>query len=110
MSDSYQAIYDATRSKIQGGSSYDAIYTAAREAFDCSYVFPIIQQEFCIAAGEMARPSAVYKPKLYPDGNTWCALYGENLQEGCAGFGKTPNEAMQDFDQNWGTQTLGAKQ
>ena len=28
------------------------------------------------------------------DGDQWCALYGENLQEGVAGFGRTPAEAM----------------
>ena len=37
------------------------------------------------------------------DGDQWCALYGENLQEGVAGFGRTPAEAMADFDQAWTT-------
>jgi hypothetical protein len=41
------------------------------------------------------------KPKLSKDGNMWCFLYGENLQEGIAGFGETPHEAMVDFDNNF---------
>jgi hypothetical protein len=49
---------------------------------------------------------AIMRPKVYPDGNEWCALYGENLQEGVAGFGKTPQLACADFDTNWHCQTL----
>jgi hypothetical protein len=47
------------------------------------------------------RPSTVYKPNLTIDGNMWCALYGDNLQEGVAGFGKSPALAYEDFDKNW---------
>jgi hypothetical protein len=53
------------------------------------------------AASEMARPSVLWKPTLKPDGNQWCALYGENLQDGVAGFGETPDKAMRDFDAKW---------
>lgn len=28
------------------------------------------------------------------DGDKWCALAGENLQEGVAGFGDTPSAAL----------------
>ena len=49
------------------------------------------------------RPSYLYKPTLNRDGNRWCALYGENLQEGIAGFGDTPGEAMLSFDRAWRT-------
>ena len=31
------------------------------------------------------------------------ALYGSNLQEGVAGFGDSPADAMWDFDRNWST-------
>jgi hypothetical protein len=37
------------------------------------------------------------KPKLSKDGNQWCFLWGENLQEGIAGFGETPLQAAADF-------------
>jgi hypothetical protein len=36
--------------------------------------------------------------KPFKDGDHWCILYGENLHEGIAGFGKSPVEAMYDFD------------
>jgi hypothetical protein len=47
------------------------------------------------------RPSNLYRPKLYIDGDKWCALYGENLQDGVAGFGKSPELAYLDFDNEW---------
>lgn len=37
------------------------------------------------------------KPVLSKDGNQWCYLLGENLQDGIAGFGDTVGEAMYDF-------------
>ena len=39
--------------------------------------------------------------KVYPDGDVWCALYGENVQEGVAGFGDTPHKAVLDFNATW---------
>lgn len=54
-----------------------------------------------VAASEYMRPSVIYKPKLTIDGNKWCALYGDNLQDGVAGFGDSPALAMCDFDDNW---------
>ena len=41
---------------------------------------------------------SVLKPKLYLDGDMWCALYGDNLQVGIAGFGPTPAKALMAFD------------
>lgn len=37
------------------------------------------------------------KPKFSIDGDQYCYLYGESLQEGIAGFGSTANEAMGAF-------------
>lgn len=56
-----------------------------------------------------AAPSAIFRPALSIDGNQWCALYGANLQDGVAGFGNSPELAMQDFDKNWTTK-LGPKE
>ena len=33
----------------------------------------------------------------YKDGDKWCVLWGENIQEGICGFGDTPIAAMFDF-------------
>jgi hypothetical protein len=49
------------------------------------------------------RPSVVFRPVLSIDGNQYCALFGADLQIGVAGFGDTPEKAMQDFDRNWFT-------
>ena len=35
--------------------------------------------------------------KVFVDGNEWCALLGENLQEGLAGFSDTPAEALREL-------------
>lgn len=53
-------------------------------------------------------PSVLYRPRLMADGTKWCALYGENLQEGVAGFGDTPEEAMYAFDKAWASQLTPA--
>lgn len=42
------------------------------------------------------------RPKIFIDGNQWCVLYGENLQDGIAGFGKTPQRAVWAFNKAWG--------
>ncbi len=34
----------------------------------------------------------------FRDGDQWCIMLGANVQEGVCGFGKTPEEAMWDFD------------
>lgn len=57
---------------------------------------------------ERARPFMLLRPSMFPDGNAWCALYGEDLQMGVAGFGDTPETAAADFDNNWRTQRCGA--
>lgn len=44
---------------------------------------------------------AVLKPSVFRDGDQWCVMYGENLQDGIAGFGKTPYEAVLNFNKAW---------
>lgn len=51
-----------------------------------------------IAAGSY---HVLYQPRISIDGDQWCALYGENLQDGVAGFGNSPAEAMAAFDRAW---------
>lgn len=46
-------------------------------------------------------PHVLFRPRLSIDGNQWCALYGDNLQGGVAGFGDSPEAAMADFDKAW---------
>ena len=44
---------------------------------------------------------ALLKPKLVKDGNQWCCLYGENLQERILGFGDTPYLAILAWAKEW---------
>lgn len=46
-------------------------------------------------------PSVIYGPKIFKDGDEWCALHGENIQVGVAGFGKSPKLACAAFDAAW---------
>lgn len=50
---------------------------------------------------ERLRPFMLLRPRMFPDGNQWCALYGDNLQEGVAAFGDTPAKAAVQFDIEW---------
>jgi hypothetical protein len=81
--------------------SYQAIYDAAVQQFDISH---LTQQASAVLTGlenEYLRPSVMFRPRVTLDGNKWCALYGENLQEGVCGFGDWPDAAMRDFDREW---------
>ena len=60
-----------------------------------------MQQAFQETESERQRPHVLMRPKLFPDGDRWCALYGADLQEGVAGFGESPDKAMVAFDAAW---------
>jgi hypothetical protein len=60
----------------------------------------VLNDEQCRAETQ-SRVSFMLKPRLSIDGNQWCALYGDNLQDGVAGFGDSPDDAYADFDRNW---------
>ena len=61
----------------------------------------IAEQTKNITLEETLAPYVLMRPKVYLDGDKWCALYGDNLQEGVAGFGDSPAKACVDFDTNW---------
>lgn len=95
-----QEIYDAVRSRISNGDIGSAVENAIRD-LEISHNAHMVQVAIEQAAREYERPSVVFRPKLYADGDQWCALFGENLQEGVAGFGETPAKAMWAFDKAW---------
>lgn len=104
--DTYQPIYDAVRSRITNADIGSAVEAVVREANIAHYIHQAahaIAEEACRAAGAYTAPSAVYRPSLVMDGDQWCALYGDNLQDGVAGFGDTPEAAMRAFDKAWAT-------
>ncbi len=98
--ETYQPIYDAVRSRLSNCDIGMAIETAMREAnlgHHAMQAMDRIQQ----SAAEYERPSVLFRPKLGLDGNSWIALYGDNIQEGVAGCGASPSEAMIAFDNAW---------
>ena len=97
---SYQAIYDAVRSRIHGFDSSQLIDQIARQ-FDISSEKERIQDQVMSILEDHRQPSILYRPSLSRDGDQWCALYGNDLQCSVAGFGKSPGKAMHDFDKNW---------
>ena len=66
-----------------------------------SHHVSMIAENYRCAAAEQERPCVLFRPKVFIDGGSWCALYGENLQEGVAGFGASPAEATVAFDAEW---------
>lgn len=61
----------------------------------------MVQESIQQAAECYTAPHVIYKPKLFPDGNQWCALFGGDLQSGVCGFGDSPHLAMMAFDKAW---------
>ena len=102
MSDNYQAVYDAVRSRIDPVDTYAVMEQVLRDAFGMAdHQIRCVAETFSGAAFEQQRPSVLFRPQISKDGNQWCALYGDNLQDGVAGFGDSPDLAMRDFDKNW---------
>ena len=97
--DTYQAVFDAVRSKISFNGS--ELIERISHQFDISHAVEMVRNEFVTVAYEMQRPSVIHKPKISLDGNEYCALLGDNLQEGIAGFGESPAKAFTDFDKNF---------
>lgn len=76
---------------------------------DFSHEAHMIQVSICeeaaIVRGKLTAPHVLMRPRVFPDGTEWCALYGDNLQEGVAGFGATPAKACEAFDLAWAEAT-----
>lgn len=49
----------------------------------------------------LRQPHAYMHPKIFKDGDKWCALYGTDIMEGVAAFGDTPEKAAQGWDLVW---------
>ena len=79
---------------------FDAEYQQLA-ANSIAHAAAMTQENIRCAVSHYELPSVLYRPKMFIDGNQWCALYGDNLQDGVAGFGKSPDDAMHDFNKNW---------
>lgn len=109
MGDTYQPIYDAVRSRIGHADLSQAVSDAInQQANGLSWAIDAVRLEYAAAADaqrlaalETQRPSVLYRPAIYVDGDQWCALYGGDLQRGVCGFGDSPAEAMSAFNKAW---------
>ena len=102
MSDTYQAIYDGVRSRVNSCDTREAIRDAISPHFDVAHdILLSLRQEFDHSAYDMRQPHVLMRPTLTRDGDQWCALYGDDLYNGVAGFGDTPAKAMINFDIAW---------
>ena len=71
----------------------------SREQHQLDYVHQS-NMNVCIEREEINLFSML-KPKVSIDGNQWCVLYGENLQDGVAGFGDTLMKAIYNFNKSF---------
>lgn len=98
--DTYQAVYDAVRSKM-GYIDPERIVHAVADKFDFSYARQQMVQSFEIALSEWTRPCVLFKPqlrvKIKDSMNVWSVYYNNVLM----GVGDTAEKAMESFDVNW---------
>lgn len=71
----------------------------------------LIQQSRQNAAIEAEEMNLVMllRPRVFIDGDKWCVLYGENVQDGVAGFGESPILAAYAFNKAWRTKITEAR-
>lgn len=82
-------------------SPADWDFMSARQRYEASLEEYNAAYEHAARAKAMNTPSFMLRPSISLDGDKWCVLYGENIQDGVAGFGDTPEKAMSAFDLAW---------
>lgn len=73
----------------------DYVECAHAKGFREGYLFGLEKQKEHSMSAEEVLTRAGLKP--YKDGNQWCILAGDNIQEGICGFGDTIDEALYQF-------------
>ena len=90
MSDSYQAVYDAVRSRFPSVN----VESAVRDALDFSWQKERICEMFREAANEAQLPSVLYRVELQPlPSGSWSCQYS-----GVYTTGRTPAEAVYNYN------------
>lgn len=83
-------------------TQYQAIFDAIKlEASGLSWAIDLVKNEALYVAATARAPHVLMRPRVYQDGDQWCALYGENIMEGVCGFGDSPALACAEFDKAW---------
>lgn len=57
-----------------------------------------IDMILCDISGSINDFHKTFVPTLSKDGDQWCALYGNNIQDGIVGWGHTPAQALSSFN------------
>jgi hypothetical protein len=78
-------------------TTYQLLQYIDRLTFNIEQLARVIERD----ANLRHSPCQLYKPRVFRDGDKWCALYGDDLQVGVSGHGRTPEEATRQFDENW---------
>jgi hypothetical protein len=60
-----------------------------------------LQQMAWSIEAAVTAPHVLMRPRIFPDGNAWCALLGADLMVGVVGFGASPAAACEAFDTAW---------
>lgn len=68
---------------------------------DSSWAAHRMQEAIGIIESAWTSPTVLQKPRIFRDGDKWCALYGDNMMEGVVAFGSSPSEAALRFDAEW---------
>lgn len=96
MADSYQAIYDAVRSRISNGDIGQAVADVVRQNFDTSRVMATAENMLYEIKEAMTAPHVLLKPAVTAEDDGWWCRYA-----GVTGWGKTPEAAAKSFDASW---------
>lgn len=75
---------------------------------DISNDMYIIRAAICEAAAFNSAAHIRMRPSIFPDGDMWCCLLGDDLQTGISGFGETPEKACLAFDLAFSTERTPA--
>ncbi len=49
----------------------------------------------------LRQPHVYMRPRVFADGNKWCALYGDDIATGVCAFADTPKKAAEAWDLVW---------
>jgi hypothetical protein len=73
-------------------------YVSEQGVLNCQYNAALMAEQTEL---QRQRPFMLLRPPIYPDGDQWCVLLGDDLMVGIVGFGETPELAAQAFDKAW---------
>lgn len=103
--DTYQAVYDAVRSRISGCDIGYIVEKSLNSAFGgsdhyISQFFQNLEYELSVC---YTKPSVLFRPQVFKREGTWYAIYGQetDCDSAVVGKGSTPEEAINHFDSIW---------